>query len=85
MRRWWATEVSVSNLWKDNEGQNDDKASCRGTPRPLPYLHCLPEAVQDQEFSLSSLFPDTQEPSHVPLGNNLKLKNLVECKQKCNK
>ena len=57
-RRWWATEVSVSNLWKDNEGQNNDKAACRGTPRPLPHLHCLPEAVQDQEFSLSSLFPE---------------------------
>ena len=27
-RRWWATEVSVSNLWKDNEGQKIDKASC---------------------------------------------------------
>ena len=25
-RRWWTIEVSVSNLWKDDVGQNKDEA-----------------------------------------------------------
>ena len=75
-RRWRTFEVSVSNLWKDNDGSSKDEASCWGASRPLSNLHCLPETVQDQEFPVGSLFPDTQEPSHVPLGNNMKLKIL---------
>ena len=83
-RRWGTFEVSVSNLWNNDDEQIKDEAPCWGAPGPLPRLHCLPEAVQDQEFSVSSLFPDTQEPSHVSLGNNMKW-NKVEVTNATNK